>query len=140
MASNPEAAAPRIRWVRALGAAIVAEFVLILVAIPIYAASAEPTPTLNMAIPPASFVVFLIAGYWAARPVPRRGIVQGGLAGVWAVALYLALGLIAMVFTDRANVSDSLTPAYLLAHALKIVGGAAGGWLVSRRVPAAPAA
>jgi hypothetical protein len=66
MASNPESAAPRLRWGRALVAALVAEFALVCVAIPIYATAADATALLNMVVPPASGILFLIAGYWAA--------------------------------------------------------------------------
>jgi len=140
MASNSELAAPKLRWWRALVAAFVAEIALICIALPVYSATDDPTPTLNVVIPPASGLVFLVAGYWSARPVPQRGIWQGALAGAWAVALYLALGFGASLLVRDANVTDGFTPAYLMAHALKIVGGAAGGWLVSRKVPAAPPA
>jgi hypothetical protein len=45
----------------------------------------------------------------------------------------------ASLFVKGDSVTDGFTPAYLAAHVLKIVGGAIGGWLVSRKVPAAPA-
>lgn len=134
MNSNPEIVAPKLRWLRALLAAFVAEVALIVVAIPIYAMSAEPTPILNLVIPPASGLVFIFAGYWSALPIPRQGIVQGALTGAWAVALYIGLGLVASLFVKGTSVTDGFTPAYLTAHALKIVGGAIGGWLARRRV------
>jgi hypothetical protein len=34
-------------------------------------------------------------------------------------------------------VTDGFTPAYLAAHALKIVGAAIGGWLAGRKLRAA---
>jgi putative membrane protein (TIGR04086 family) len=134
MNSNPEFVAPKLRWLRALLAAFVAEVVLIVVAIPIYAMSDEPTPILNLVIPPASGLVFIFAGYWSALPIPRRGIVQGALTGAWAVALYIGLGLVASLFVKGTSVTDGFTPAYLTAHALKVIGGAIGGWLARRRV------
>ena len=139
MASNPAHTAPKLRWLHALLAAFVAEVALILIAIPVYFETLNPMPILNMLIPPASGVVFLFAGYWSARPIPRRGIWQGALTGLWAVALYLALGLVASLFVKGTSVTDGFTPAYLAAHGLKIIGGAIGGWLVSRKRPAAPA-
>ena len=138
MASDSETAAPRLRWWRALVAALVAELALILVAIPIYSMAANATALLNMVIPPASGLLFLIAGYWSALPIRRRGVAQGALTGAWAVALYLALGVIASLFVPGTSVTQAFTPAYLTAHALKIIGGAIGGWLASRK--AAPAA
>jgi hypothetical protein len=132
MATNPS---PGIRWGRALVAAILGEVVLILVAIPIFAAMGQEDATgvLNIVIPPASFLVFVGAGYWSAKPVPGKGLLQGGLAGLVAVVAYLALGLVASQFVAGRNVTDGFTPAYLLAHALKIAGGAAGGYLAARR-------
>jgi hypothetical protein len=136
MASNPDSAAPKLRWLRALAAALAAEAVLIVIAIPIYASMANPLPVLNVAIPAASAAVFLAAGYWSALPVPQRGIRQGVLTGVWAVVLYLGLGLVASLFVKGTSVTDGFTPAYLTAHALKIAGAALGGWIVSSRSPA----
>jgi hypothetical protein len=132
--SNPEIVAPKLRWLRALLAAFLAEVALILVAVPVYAMSAEPTPILSLVIPPASGLVFLFAGYWAALPIPRRGIAQGALTGAWAVALYIGLGLVASLFVAGTSVADGFTPAYLTAHALKIVGGAIGGWFTRRKI------
>ena len=136
--ASTQYSAPGLRWLRALLAAFVAEVMLICVAIPVYAATSDPTPILNVMIPPVSALVFLVAGYWSALPVPRRAIWQGALTGAWAVALYLALGLGASLFVKDASVTDGLTAAYLLAHALKIIGGSLGGWVVSRKLPATP--
>jgi hypothetical protein len=138
MASNPGSATP-LRWLRALVAAFVAELALIIVAIPIFSMAANPTPTLNMIIPPASGLLFLVAGCWSALPVPQRGIWQGVLTGIWAVALSLALG-VAATLAGKGNVTDGFTPAYLTAHVLKVIGGAIGGWLVSRKARATPGA
>lgn len=137
MASDPASAAPKLRWWRALAAAFAAELALICIAIPVYSLAAHPTPILNMAIPPASGLVFLFAGYWAALPVPQRGVWQGALTGAWAVGLYLALGVVASIFVKGTSVTDGFTPAYFTAHVLKIVGGAIGGWLASRKAAAA---
>jgi hypothetical protein len=139
MATNPDTAAPTLRWLRALIAAIVAEVALICVAIPVYSSmpQADATALLSLIVPPASFVVFVAAGYWSAKPVPTAGLMQGALAGLIAVVAYIALGFVASLFVAGTSVTDGFTPAYLLAHALKIAGGAVGGWLVSRKVPAA---
>jgi hypothetical protein len=139
MASNSDSAAPRLRWGRAVVAAILGELVLILVAIPVYASMPQDDATalLNVIVPPASFVVFVAAGYWSARPVPASGWLQGALAGVIAVVAYLLLGLVASQFVAGTSVTDGFTPAYLAAHALKIVGAAIGGWLAGRKLRAA---
>jgi hypothetical protein len=139
MASNPDSAAPRLRWGRAIVAAILGEVVLIVLAVPVYASmpQADATALLNVIVPPASFVVFVAAGYWSARPVPASGWLQGALAGIVAVVAYLVLGLVASQFVAGTSVTDGFTPAYLASHALKIVGAAIGGWLAGRKLRAA---
>jgi uncharacterized membrane protein len=138
--SNPNAAAPKLRWGRAVIAAILGEVVLILVAIPVYSsmAQAEATSLLSLIVPPASLIAFVGTGYWSAKPVPARGLLQGALAGLIAVVAYIALGFVASLFVKGTSVTDGFTAAYLTAHGLKIIGGAIGGWLASRK--AAPAA
>ena len=140
MASNADSAAEGLRWGRALIAAIVGEVVLILVAIPVYSSmpQADATALLSLVVPPASFVVFVGAGYWSARRTSGSSLLQGALAGLIAVVAYIALGFVASLFVAGTSVTDGFTPAYLAAHALKIAGAALGGWLVSRK--AAPAA
>jgi uncharacterized membrane protein len=139
MASNPDTV-QGLRWGRALIAAILGEVVLILVAVPVYASMelGHATALLSLIVPPASFIVFVGAGYWSAKRTPGSALLQGALTGVIAVVAYLALGLVASLFVAGTSVTAGFTPAYLAAHALKIVGGAIGGWLVSRK--AAPAA
>ena len=133
MAGRSESVVSGLRWGRALIAAVLGEVVLIVVAIPIFATMADPAPTLNLVVPPASFVVFAGVGYWSARPVPGLGLLQGALAGLIAVALYIALGFVASRFVGGASVTDGFTPAYLLSHALKVAGGAIGGWFAARK-------
>nr|WP_166174895.1 hypothetical protein [Altererythrobacter segetis] len=140
MASNPDSAARGLRWGRALIAAVLGEVVLILVAIPFYGWMdlGHAASLLSLIVPPASFVVFVGAGYWSAKPTPGSALLQGALTGLIAVAAYVLIGLVASLFVAGTSVAAGFTPAYLTAHALKIVGGAVGGWLVSRK--AAPAA
>lgn len=140
MASNPDSAAPGLRWGRAVIAAIVAEVILVCIAIPVYASMAQDDATalLGTIVPPASFVLFVVAGYWSAKPVRSAALLQGALAGIIAVLAYIALGFVASLFVAGTSVTDGFTPAYLTAHVLKIAGGGIGGWLVSRK--AAPVA
>lgn len=134
MASNPEARVPALRWGRALVAALVAELALMVVAAGLYALNQDPGHLLNLVTPPAAFIVFIPAGYWTARrALPGTQIINGATPGLWGVVLYIALGLVASQFVEGTNVTDGFSPAYLAAHALKIVGGMLGGWLASRR-------
>jgi hypothetical protein len=128
---HASSAAPDIRWFRVLIAGFLAEVVLVGVAIPLNMLP-NAQATLNLAIPPASFVVFVAFGYWAARGAARSQVLNGFLAGLAGVLLYLCLAVGAAAATHR-DPWASLTPAYLLAHALKMAGGALGGWLAARR-------
>jgi hypothetical protein len=134
MASSPEAKAPRLRWGRALIAALVAEVALMVVAGVIYGIQADPTHLLNLVTPPAAFIVFIPAGYWTAKRVlPGTELINGATPGLWGVVLYILLGVVASQFAAGTSVTDGFTPAYLAAHGLKIVGGVLGGWLAARR-------
>jgi putative membrane protein (TIGR04086 family) len=125
---------PAIRWFRDLLAGFLAEVALIVVAIPLYFLSNSQT-ALNLGIPPASFVVLVAFGYWAARGAPRSHVLNGFLAGLAGVLLYVALTAVGAAATHQ-DFSASLRPAYLLAHALKLAGGAVGGWLAARKASA----
>jgi hypothetical protein len=128
-----ETAALRLRWLRAFVAGLLAEVALVIVAVPVFMTMSQPTSLLNLLIPPASFVAFLAAGWWSAKPVPAVGTLQGALAGIIAIALYVLLAIAALLFEPGAKLSDSLTVPYMIAHALKVVGAALGGWLVARK-------
>jgi TctA family transporter len=125
------ASAPAIRWVRVVIAGLLAEVALIAVAVPLYFLP-NAQAALNLGIPPASFVVLVAFGYWAARGAPRSHVLNGFLAGLAGVLLYLCLAVVGAAATHR-DLWASMTPAYLLAHALKLAGGAVGGWLASRK-------
>lgn len=122
---------PAIRWLRDLLAGFLAEVALIAVAVPLYFLSNSQT-ALNLVIPPASFVLLVGFGWWAARGAPRSHVLNGFLAGVAGVALYLCLAVGGAAAAHR-DPWESLTPAYILAHALKMAGGAVGGWLAARK-------
>lgn len=125
---------PAIRWLRVLIAGFLAEVALIVVAVPLFFLPNSQT-ALNLIIPPASFVVLVGFGWWAARGAPRSHVLNGFLAGLAGVALYLALVMSAAAIGHR-DIWASFTPAYMLAHALKLAGGALGGMLAARRRPA----
>jgi hypothetical protein len=134
MAGNPEVRGLTLRWGRALIAALVAEVALMLIAGVLYGIEADPTHLLNLVTPPAAFIVFIPAGYWTAKPaLPGTEIINGATPGLWGVVLYILLGVVASRFVAGTSVTDGFTPAYLAAHALKIVGGMIGGWLASRK-------
>ena len=67
-----------------------------------------------------------IFAVWVCRPVESRFVLHGTLVGLVAFLIYMA------VARGRPQ-----PPLYKIAHALKLVGGAAGGFVASRRRPAA---
>ena len=109
---------------------------MIAVAGPLYFLPNRDT-ALNVGVPPASFLVLIPFGWWAARGATRSQVLNGVLAGLSGVVIYLCLTGIGAAVTHQ-DLSASLRPAYLLAHALKLAGGAVGGWLAARKAAASP--
>jgi hypothetical protein len=134
-----KASPARLRWGRALLAAVAVELVLIAFTIVISMRQADPTQTLNWVIPPACFVLFIPAGYWTAQGTSAP-MLSALVAGIFGILLYVAMTLIAAGAVADFDLKSSARPAYLLAHGLKAVGAVIGGWLASRRLAAAPVA
>jgi hypothetical protein len=72
------------------------------------------------------FVVFMLFGWWVARGARELVFVNGLLVGVAAVLIY-------EIVARGSGQSIPLSATYLLAHAVKIAGGAAGGWIAARQ-------
>jgi hypothetical protein len=109
----------KMHWVRILIGGFLAEAALIVLVIPV-ATKWGQHPLLYLA-PAGSLVLCLLFGFWVGRGVKSRFVLHGLLVGVVATAIYLAL--------------TRLEPepwAYVVAHGLKLVGGASGGWLAGR--------
>jgi hypothetical protein len=104
----------RIHWLRILIGGFLAEASVFAVVIPVFIASGARG--VLYAAPVASLVMCFIFGLLVARRLGSRPVLQGGLVGVVATLLYVALTL---------GRPEPL--AYLVAHVLKILGGAAGG-------------
>ncbi len=68
--------------------------------------------------PPVSFVATFVFGFWVARKARRLQVFHGALVGVVAMVIFLAITL----FQPQPF-------AYIVAHVLKVLGGAAGGFL-----------
>jgi hypothetical protein len=71
--------------------------------------------------PVASLVSCFLLALWVARGISSRFVLHGVLVGVVAALIYLAL--------TRAQPEPF---AYVVAHVLKILGGAAGGLVGGR--------
>ena len=112
-----------IHWVRAVSGGFLAEVAVFAVVLPISRSLGEHS--MHYTAPLASLVACFLLALWVGRGVSSRFILHGSLVGVVASLLYVGL--------TRGQPEPW---AYVLAHGLKILGGAAGGFVVGRR-PAA---
>jgi putative membrane protein (TIGR04086 family) len=108
------------RWGRIVVGGVMAEGALILAIVPLGLRLGENF--LHYTAPPGSFITCFLGALWVCRRVEARFILQGTLVGVVAALIYVAL--------TRAQPEPA---AYILAHALKLVGGACGGFVAQRR-------
>jgi hypothetical protein len=109
-----------IQWGRVLIAAFLMELVLVAIAIPLTLSGQDGA--LNYVVPPASFVATFAITVWLGRRFTSRPILHGALIGLAGSLMYVAL-----------TVGAPEPWPYLLAHALKIAGGAAGGLVLAGR-------
>jgi hypothetical protein len=114
----------RIHWIRVLVGGFLAEAAVFVVVIPVFMISGQHA--LLYAAPLASLVMCFLFALWVGRRLESHFILHGMLVGVVATLLYVGLTL-----------ARPEPLAYLVAHALKILGGAAGGLVASRRRRAA---
>ena len=110
----------RIHWGRILLGGLLAEIALIVAIVPLGLRLGDNF--LQYTAPPGSFVACFLAALWVCRRVESRFILQGTLVGVVAALIYVAL--------TRARPEPV---AYIVAHALKLVGGACGGFVAQQR-------
>jgi putative membrane protein (TIGR04086 family) len=106
--------------VRILIGGFLAEGSVIAVVIPSFLLHGQRAVT-YAALSGSLLMCFLFA-LWVGRRVDLRLVLHGILVGVVATLLYVAL--------TRGRPEP---PAYLVAHVLKILGGAAGGFVAERR-------
>ena len=109
-----------IRWGRILVGGLIAEITLIIAIVPAGLRLGETF--LHYTAAPGSFVTCFAAALWVCRRVQTRFVLHGALIGVAAALIYLAL--------TRAQPEPL---AYVIAHLMKLVGGACGGYVASRR-------
>jgi hypothetical protein len=109
-----------IRWARILLGGFLAEVAVIALVLPI--ALLFGKNTLTYTAPAASFLACFVLAFWVCRRLDSCFVLHGILVGVVATLIYVAL--------TRGGPEP---PAYLIAHALKLLGGAAGGFVAARR-------
>lgn len=126
-----------IRWGRALLGAVLVEILLGIVSVPTTLLSADPNATMNLVIPPASFVAAFIVVAWLFRRSPRP-VAHGVATGIGCALLYVLLAMVAYaVVPGRVDMSQSLGAPYIASHILKVVGGWAAGLWLQRKSAAA---
>jgi putative membrane protein (TIGR04086 family) len=116
----------RIHWGRILVGGLLAEVALILAIVPLGLRLGDDF--LRYAAPPGSFMTCFLAALWVCRRIESRFILHGTLVGLVAALIYVAL--------TRAQPEPF---AYVVAHALKLAGGACGGFVAQRRLSPSPA-
>ncbi len=124
-------ASSAVRWGRVVLGGFLAESGLIAAVIPLRMAGSTEAAITLVAVA-GSFLVFAPVAWWLARPLARP-ILHGALMGGVATAFYLTLTALAQYFVPD---TPSAPAIYYVAHALKVAGGAAGGWLAGRAAAA----
>lgn len=114
-----------IRWGWILLGGILAELTIFVIVIPLSLLAGRES--LLYSAPPASFAAALVFGIGVARRAPQWRVLHGTLVGIVSMLIYVAISL------GRPE-----PVAYLLAHLLKVLGGAAGGFIASKRETATP--
>ena len=115
-----------IHWGRILLGGLLAEVGLILAIVPLGMRLGEKF--LHYTAPPGSFLMCFLGALWVGRRIESRFILHGTLVGAVAALIYVAL--------TRAQPEPF---AYIDAHALKLAGGACGGFFSQRRRSTSPA-
>jgi putative membrane protein (TIGR04086 family) len=109
-----------IHWLSVLLAGFLAELLVIALVIP--PALLLGKNTLPYTAPLASLLACFAFAIWVGRRLDSRFVLHGILVGVVATLIYVAL--------TRGGPEPL---AYIFAHGLKLLGGAAGGFVAARR-------
>ena len=109
-----------IRWGWILLGGFLAELAVFLIVIPLSLLAGQKS--LLYSAPPASFVATFVFGIWVARKASQQRVLHGVLVGVGAMLIYLGI-----TFGQPEPI------AYIIAHVLKVLGGAAGGFVAMKR-------
>jgi hypothetical protein len=112
-----------IRWGWILLGGFLAELAIFVIVIPLSLLVGQWS--LLYSAPPASFVAAFVFGVWVAGKARQRHVLHGALVGVAATLIYAGISL-----------GQPEPIAYIVAHVLKVLGGAAGGFVVLKRATA----
>jgi putative membrane protein (TIGR04086 family) len=106
----------QLHWGRIVIGGVLAEVALFIAIVPLGVRLGESF--LHESAPPGSFVTCFVAAFWVCRGVRSRFVLHGTLVGVVAALIYLGL--------TRAQPEPLV---YIIAHGLKLFGGACGGFI-----------
>lgn len=109
-----------IQWGRVVLGAFLMEVVLVAIAVALFLSGAGRV--LVYVIPPLALVATFAVTVWLGHRIKANFVLHGVLIGIVGTLMYIAL--------TRAQPEPW---QYWLAHALKVVGGAAGGMVLARR-------
>ena len=109
-----------IHWGRVLLAAFFAELAIFAVFIPVLLRYGEQPA--RYTVPPLALVMTFWLSLWAGKRIESRFVLHGVLVGIFATLMYVAL-----------TFAQPEPFIYIVAHALKILGGAAGGHVAGKR-------
>jgi hypothetical protein len=112
--------AARIHWGRIVIAGFLVEVGIFAVFIPILLRFGQEAAAYS--VPAPAFVMTFLFAMWLGQKIESRFVLHGVLVGVVATLLHVALTL--------AQPEPLL---YVAAHGLKILGGAAGGFVAEKR-------
>ena len=97
-----------------------AELMIFVIVIPLSLLVGQQS--LLYSVPPASFIATFVFGVWIAGKTPQRRVLHGAFVGFAATVIYVGISL------GRPE-----PIAYVIAHALKVLGGAVGGLVALQR-------
>jgi len=109
-----------LRWGRILLAAFLTELGIFAIFIPVLVKYGEGPA--QYTVPPLALVMTFLFSAWAGKPLATRFVLHGILIGIVATLMYVALTL-----------GQPEPFIYIVAHGLKILGGAAGGRFAEKR-------
>jgi hypothetical protein len=118
---------PSFRWGRIVLGGFLAELVLFVPVIVANIAGGGERAITVVAVA-GSYVVFVMVTWLMTRRLARP-VLHGALMGAAAAAIYTLLAVAGRYFQPTAPPTPFI---YYVAHALKILGGATGGWLAQR--------
>jgi hypothetical protein len=107
-------------WGRALVGGFLAEAAVFAVVIPVFLLFGEHA--VHYAVPPACLVMTFLFAVWVGRRIESHFVLHGIVVGVVATLLYVGLTL-----------ARPEPLVYVVAHGLKLAGGAAGGRFAEMR-------